>query len=75
MKTIKASEFKARCLQLMDEVRDTGEPLLITKNGEPVSKLVPVHERAKSLFGLMKESVTISGDILSPVDVEWDAEK
>ena len=37
MKTIKASEFKAKCLKLMDEVADTGQPLVITKNGRPVA--------------------------------------
>ncbi len=41
MKTIKASEFKATCLQLMDEVAKTGESVVITKNGKPVSLLVP----------------------------------
>jgi prevent-host-death family protein len=54
MKTIKASEFKARCLQLMDEVSETGEPLVITKNGKPVSQLVPYRRRPSTLFGALK---------------------
>ncbi len=73
MKTIKASEFKARCLQLMDEVSETGEPLVITKNGKPVSQLVPYRPKRSTLFGVMKGTVTIKGDILSPLDEDWEA--
>ena len=54
MQTLKASEFKARCLKLMDEVQKTGEEIVITKNGKPVSKLVPFRVIAPSLFGLHK---------------------
>ena len=57
--TIKASEFKAKCLQLMDEVKQTGKEIIITKNGEPVSKLVPVRERPRSLFGAHKDEIKI----------------
>lgn len=75
MQTIKASEFKAKCLSLMDLVNETGDEILITKNGVPVSKLTPVISRSESLFGLDKNSVKIKGDILEPLDVEWDALK
>lgn len=75
MRTIKASEFKSRCLQLMDEVDTTGEEIIITKNGRPVSKLVPVHERPKTIIGAMRDSVVITGDILSPLGVEWDSDR
>lgn len=75
MKTIKASDFKARCLRLMDEVDKTGEPIVITKNGRPISKLVAVHTRPATLFGALRGSVQIRGDVIGPIDVEWDAEK
>ncbi|HUP48694.1 MAG TPA: type II toxin-antitoxin system prevent-host-death family antitoxin [Thermoanaerobaculia bacterium] len=75
LKRIKASEFKARCLQLMDEVDRTGEEIVITKNGRPVSKLVPVHERPKTLFGALRGSGKTVGDLVSPIDVEWEAER
>ena len=74
---IKASEFKAKCLALMDEVAKTGERVVITKNGKPVADLVP-HQPAtsqKSLFGIWKDEIEIVGDIISPIDVEWDALK
>jgi prevent-host-death family protein len=75
-RTIKASEFKAKCLALMDEVARTGERIVITKNGEPVAELGPVAtEKKKDLFGLLKDELIITGDIMSPIDVEWDAMK
>ena len=73
MKTIKASEFKARCLQLMDEVSQTGQPLVITKNGKPVSQLIPYRQRPSTLFGALKGSVIVQGDIVSPLDEDWEA--
>ena len=71
--TMKASEFKARCLKLMDEVAETGREIVITKHGRPVSRLVPHIERPKSLFGIDKGKIEIFGDIIEPIDVEWDA--
>ncbi len=72
--TMKASEFKAKCLKLMDEVAETGREVIITKNGVPVSRLVPHRERPKSLFGIDKGKIEIFGDIIEPIDVEWYAE-
>jgi len=74
-RTIKASEFKAKCLALMDEVARTGETVVITKNGEPVADLVPHRVKKRSPFGVWKGQVEITGDIMSPIDVEWDAMK
>jgi prevent-host-death family protein len=70
-----ASEFKARCLQLMDEVNDSGEEIVITKRGRPVSRLVPYRERPKTLLGLYAGEMKILGDIISPIDVEWEANR
>lgn len=75
MKQIKASEFKAKCLKLMDEVAESGETLVITKNGNPVAELRPAKKRPRSLFGAHKGLMEIKGDIISPVDVEWEAER
>lgn len=72
-RTIKASEFKARCLKLMDEVAETGREIVITKNGRPVSRLVPHRQRPASLFGRDKDKIKILGDIMSPIDVDWNA--
>ncbi len=74
MRTIKASEFKAKCLQIMDEVAETGESVVITKHGVPIAEMVPVKRKPATLFGAMKGSVTFMGDIISPIDVEWEAQ-
>jgi len=73
MRTIKASEFKATCLRLMDEVQRTGETIVITKRGEPVCELVPHRQRPDTLFGALAGSVEILGDIVGPVDVDWES--
>jgi prevent-host-death family protein len=72
---IKASEFKAKCLALMDEVARTGTPVVITKNGKPVAELVPHRPRARTASGILKDELFITGDIIAPIDVEWDALK
>ncbi len=72
---ISAGEFKAKCLKLMDNVASTHEPLTITKHGKPVAMMVPVMPKSETLlFGYMAGSATVRGDIVAPVDVEWEAE-
>ncbi|MCR4298989.1 MAG: type II toxin-antitoxin system Phd/YefM family antitoxin [Gallionella sp.] len=71
---IGAGDFKAKCLQLLDDVAEQREPLIITKRGKPVAKLVPV-EPELQLFGALKGSVVGETDIVSPIDVEWKAAK
>lgn len=73
--TISAAKFKAECLQLMDDVAATHEEIIITKRGKPVARLMPVHEAPRKLFGCMEGTVTYLGDIVSPIDEEWDAMK
>ena len=71
---IPAGKFKAECLALMDRVRERGEEYVITKHGKPVAKLVPVEDQpVPSLWGCMKGTVLWYGDIISPIDVEWEA--
>ena len=73
MESIKASEFKAKCLRLMDEVARTGDSLVITKNGTPVAMLAPYSKKRASLAGLHRGAVEILGDIVSPIDEPWEA--
>ena len=71
---ISAEKFKAQCLKLMDNVHTNGEPIVITKYGKPVAKLVPYAEKNhKPLFEYLKGSITYQGDIISPLDVKWNA--
>ncbi len=73
--TVGATEFKARCLELMDQVAATGNPLVITKRGKPVARLVPVGGRPRSIVGALKGHARIRGDIVLPIDVEWGASR
>jgi len=74
MKTMKASEFKAKCLKVMDEVAETGQPVLITKNGKPVAQLGPVRPKRKDVFGILKGQIKTTGDIVSPLYEDWEPE-
>ena len=71
--TISAAEFKATCLELMDEVAKSHGEIVITKRGKPVAKLVPV-EPPPPLFGSMAGSVRVEGDIVAPTGEAWEAE-
>jgi prevent-host-death family protein len=73
MQTLKASEFKARCLKLMDEVQETGEEIVITKNGKPVSKLVPYRVRASTLIGLHAGKISSGDEDIFSTGEVWDA--
>jgi prevent-host-death family protein len=66
VKKMQAGEFKARCLSVMDDVNATGEPVLVTKRGAPVAKIVPVSSKKRSLFGFMAGQFEIVGNIESP---------
>ena len=72
-RTVKASEFKAKCLKLMDEVAESGEEIVITKNGQPVSRLLPYREKPRSPFGRDRDIFRIHGALDEPIYVEWDA--
>jgi prevent-host-death family protein len=67
MKQMRASTFKARCLAVMDDVQATGEPVLVTKRGKPVVKVIPVKPEKDDIFGFMADDFEIVGDIESPV--------
>jgi prevent-host-death family protein len=71
--TVSATEFKARCLALMDTVHDSGRSVLITKHGKPVARMVPLAKPGGAFFGSLP--VTINGDIVGPIEEQWDAER
>lgn len=72
---IPAGQFKARCLQLINMVKEKRSEIIVTKRGKPVAKLVPLEEDAlDSLLGYLRGSVTIVGDITLPVGERWDAD-
>lgn len=73
---ISAADFKANCLRLLDEVARTRRPLVVTKRGKAVAKLVPLDEKPIDIFGRMAGTIKIHGDIVGPIDdVEWTADE
>jgi prevent-host-death family protein len=71
---IGATEFKARCLEIMDEVERLGKEVVITKHNRPVARLVPV-KMERGFVGSMRGMVLWEGDLISPIDVQWDADE
>jgi len=67
MKQIPAGEFKAQCLAIMDRVSKSGEPVIVTKHGKPVVKLVPAGKQKDDIFNYMAGKVKIVGDIVGPI--------
>jgi prevent-host-death family protein len=72
---IPAGEFKAKCLKLLDEVQQQHRQIVITKRGKPVARLVPLAAELPDIFGRMKGTVEILGDIVSPTGEIWNADK
>lgn len=67
MRKMQASQFKARCLDVMDDIQATGEPVVVTKRGKPVVKVIPILPEEDSILGFMADEFEIVGDIESPV--------
>lgn len=75
VRTMSATEFRSKCLGLIDEVFETGIEIVITKRGEPVARLVPYRKRPKTLFGIDRGKIEILGDLDEPLGIAWDAEQ
>jgi len=77
MKEVAISEFKAKCLGLLEEVRKTRKPIRVTRFGEPVAEVIPPapQPRPKHWFGCMEDTIEIVGDIVGPTGSlnDWEA--
>jgi len=76
MKTVTVTEFKSHCLQMLEEVRSTGETIEIVKRGKPLATVVPARTDVKYVPGKFKDSIEIVGDIMvDGVDlgIVWEA--
>jgi prevent-host-death family protein len=74
---INATAFKAKCLALIDEVAESGQPITITKRGKAKVQIVAVREKPKTLIGATKGTFKIVGDIVGPIvdKDEWDEDR
>lgn len=73
-RTMPARVFKTKCLAVIDEVHSKCKPVIITKRGKPLAKLVPINSRPDDIFGFMRGKVKIIGDIITPAIPleEWE---
>jgi len=77
MEEIAISEFKAKCLAILERVRKTRKPVRITKHGKAVADVIPptaAFDRS-AWIGSMKDTIKITGDIIAPAtdEDEWEA--
>lgn len=73
MKQMAISEFKAKCLAVLEKVGKSGEPLLVTRFGKPVAQInpPPVTDR-KSWLGCMAGTATMADDLIEPTGAKWE---
>ena len=71
---IAVSDFKTHCLRLLDRVRSTREELTVTRYGKPIARVVPYDEEEEMFVGSLSGCVTGYGDLVSPVDADWEAD-
>jgi prevent-host-death family protein len=75
MRKMAAAEFKAQCLAVMDHVSQSGRPMVITKHGKPVVKLIPANDGEDEIFGALADIARITGDVENTVPVsDWGVE-
>ena len=73
MSEMKASEFKAKCLRVIDEVAASGDELIVTKNGKPLVKMVPYRAKRLSLWGSYADRLQIHDDLVEPIGADWES--
>lgn len=71
---VSATEFKARCLELIDRIQQTNGEVIVTRYGKPVARLTPIAEEKRSAWGWMRGSVARQTDIIASTGEVWDAE-
>lgn len=75
MDSMPISKFKATCLAVLEKVRRTRRPIRVTRFGRPIAEIVPpsIVEGERTWFGKLAGTATIEGDLITPVEVEWEA--
>ena len=75
MKSVSVTVFKAHCLEMVNQVALSGQPVILTKRGKPTAMVVPppADKGPKWVAGKFKDSAKIVGDIVAPLDEPWEA--
>jgi prevent-host-death family protein len=72
-RTVPATEFKTRCLALLEEVRETRQSLLVTRHGKPVVEISPYVQKNSARDNPLKGSIVFQDDLISPLKEKWDS--
>lgn len=72
--SVPAGQFKAQCLSLLERVRQSRRPIIVTKHGRPVAKVVPLRAERRPILGFSKGTVRILGDIVASTGEHWDVD-
>jgi prevent-host-death family protein len=72
-KTVPATEFKTHCLALLEEVRATRQPLLVTRHGKPVAEVSPYVPKSAANVNPLRGSIVFQADLISPLKEKWDS--
>ncbi|MBA8667546.1 type II toxin-antitoxin system Phd/YefM family antitoxin [Holosporaceae bacterium 'Namur'] len=73
-KHLPISEFKAHCYEILENVQGQHQSFIISKRGKPIARVIPIDNNNTKLAGSFKGKCNIIGDIITPVDITWDAE-
>jgi len=71
-KSVPATQFKIHCLALLEEVRETRQPLLVTRHGKPVAEVIPYTPKDADRANPLKGSIVYQGDLIEPIPEQWD---
>jgi len=69
------SEFKAHCLEILKNLEKSKTSIIITKRNKPIATVSSFQKQKASIFGMMKNKGEVKGDIISPIDEEWEVSK
>ena len=73
MQKIPSAQFKSQCLAVMDQVAETGRPVVVTKHGKPVVQIIPVQSDENEIFGFLAGKVRIAGDVENTIPLsDWN---
>ncbi len=72
---VSTSELKARCSAIVERVAGRRESIIVTRRGRRVARLVPLNAESQSLFGFARGAITVRGDLMASIDVDWEAQQ
>lgn len=74
-KEITITNFKAHCLEILNNLEKSQESVVITKRNKPIALISSFPKSTQSIFGIFQNQIEIKGDIVAPVDIEWEVDK